>query len=83
MVGWFHKIGGLTHPASFSQAQFADKKKITRREKFLGRMEEVIPCAPGLARQTAARRGLTLPSLSRDYPHPSLIHPDSTRCLWV
>jgi len=28
---------------SFSQAEFADKKKITRREKFLARMEEIIP----------------------------------------
>jgi IS5 family transposase len=35
----------MTHPASFSQAEFADTKKITRREKFLGRMEEIIPWA--------------------------------------
>ncbi len=34
---------------SFSQAEFADKKKITRREKFLARMEEVIPWARLLA----------------------------------
>ena len=34
---------------SFSQAEFADKKKITRREKFLARMEEVIPWAKLLA----------------------------------
>jgi transposase, IS5 family len=27
---------------SFAQAEFAGKKKITRREKFLARMEEVI-----------------------------------------
>src|SRR6266478_2283731 len=33
----------MTHQASFSQAEFADKKKITRREKFLGRMEAIIP----------------------------------------
>ena len=33
----------MTHQPSFSQAEFADKKKITRREKFLARMEEVIP----------------------------------------
>jgi IS5 family transposase len=33
----------MTHQTSFSQAEFADKKKITRREKFLGRMEEIIP----------------------------------------
>jgi len=34
---------------SFSQAEFAGKKKITRREKFLGRMEEMIPWAELLA----------------------------------
>jgi len=28
---------------SFSQAEFAGKKKITRREKFLAHMEEVVP----------------------------------------
>lgn len=33
----------MTHQASFSQAEFADKKKITRREKFLTRMEALIP----------------------------------------
>jgi len=33
----------MTHQPSFSQAEFADKKKITRREKFLGRMEAIIP----------------------------------------
>jgi IS5 family transposase len=33
----------MTHQPSFSQAEFATKKKITRREKFLTRMEEVIP----------------------------------------
>ena len=27
---------------SFSQAEFADKRKITRREKFLTRMEALI-----------------------------------------
>jgi transposase, IS5 family len=35
----------MTHQPSFAQAEFADKKKITRREKFLARMEEVIPWA--------------------------------------
>ena len=35
----------MTHQPSFSQAEFADKKKITRREKFLTRMEAVIPWA--------------------------------------
>ena len=33
----------MTHQTSFSQAEFADKKKITRREKFLARMEALIP----------------------------------------
>ncbi|MFM2295991.1 MAG: hypothetical protein RLZZ350_2404 [Verrucomicrobiota bacterium] len=33
----------MTHQPSFSQAEFADKKKITRREKFLTRLEAVIP----------------------------------------
>jgi transposase, IS5 family len=39
----------VTHQTSFSQAEFADKKKLTRREKFLGRMEEMIPWAELLA----------------------------------
>jgi IS5 family transposase len=39
----------MTHQPSFSQAEFADKKKITRREKFLARMEGVIPWAKLLA----------------------------------
>ena len=33
----------MTHQPSFSQAEFAARKKTTRREKFLARMEEVIP----------------------------------------
>ncbi|NJM38941.1 MAG: IS5 family transposase [Akkermansiaceae bacterium] len=33
----------MTHQPSFSQAEFADKKKTTRREKFLARMEDIIP----------------------------------------
>jgi IS5 family transposase len=36
-------MSGVTHQMSFSQAEFADKKKTTRREKFLARMEEIIP----------------------------------------
>src|ERR1700704_3653422 len=39
----------MTHQPSFSQAEFADKKKITRREKFLTRMEAVIPWVKLLA----------------------------------
>jgi len=45
----FPKIVGMTHQPSFSQAEFADKKKITRREKFLTRMEDLIPWAKLLA----------------------------------
>ena len=33
----------MTHQSSFAQAEFAAKKKTTWREKFLARMEEVIP----------------------------------------
>ena len=40
---------GMTYQPSFSQAEFADKKKITRREKFLARMEEIIPWSRLLA----------------------------------
>ena len=28
---------------SFAQAEFASKKKVTRRERFLREMEEVVP----------------------------------------
>jgi transposase, IS5 family len=45
----FPKHTGLTHQASFSQAEFAAKKKITRREKFLTRMEALIPWTKLLA----------------------------------
>jgi hypothetical protein len=33
----------MTHQPSFSRAEFAIKKKTTRREKFLMRMEALIP----------------------------------------
>ena len=33
----------MTHQTSFAQAEFAAKKKTTRREAFLTRMDEVIP----------------------------------------
>ena len=39
----------MTHQPSFAQAEFAAKKKVTRREKFLARMEEVIPWTQLLA----------------------------------
>lgn len=39
----------MIHQPSFSQVEFATKKKTTRREKFLARMEELIPWAQLLA----------------------------------
>ena len=30
---------------SFAQSEYAGKKKVTRREKFLGEMERVVPWA--------------------------------------
>jgi IS5 family transposase len=39
----------MTHQPSFSQAEFAAKKKTTRREKFLTRMEALIPWTKLLA----------------------------------
>jgi IS5 family transposase len=45
----FPKLTGMIHQPSFSQAEFADKKKTTRREKFLARMEAVIPWTKLLA----------------------------------
>ena len=39
----------MTYQTSFTHAEFAAKKKTTRREKFLSRMEEVIPWKPLLA----------------------------------
>jgi IS5 family transposase len=39
----------MTHQTTFAHAELAAKKKITRREKFLARMEEVIPWVKLLA----------------------------------
>jgi IS5 family transposase len=39
----------MIHQSSFSQAEFAAKKKTTRREKFLARMEQLIPWAQLMA----------------------------------
>ena len=39
----------MIHQTSFAQAEFAEKKKITRREQFLARLEEVLPWAKQLA----------------------------------
>jgi len=43
MAGEVSKLQGMTHQPSFSQAEFANKKKITRREKFRARRESLIP----------------------------------------
>ena len=43
------KLARMTHQPSFAQAEFATKKKTTRREKFLTRMEALIPWAKLLA----------------------------------
>lgn len=42
-------MAGMIHQTRFAQAEFAEKKKVTRREKFLSRMEEVLPWAKLLA----------------------------------
>ncbi len=39
----------MTHPPNFFQAEFATKRKTTRREKFLTRMESLIPWTKLLA----------------------------------
>ena len=39
----------MIHQPSFAQAEFAAKKKITRRETFLARMETLIPWTQLLA----------------------------------
>ncbi len=39
----------MTHQPSFAQAEFATKKRTTRREKFLARMEEAVPWTQLLA----------------------------------
>ena len=33
----------MEQPMSFAQSEYATKKKATRRERFLGEMEEVVP----------------------------------------
>jgi IS5 family transposase len=40
----------MQRQASFSQAEYAGKKKQTRRDKFLGEMEQVVPWARLVAR---------------------------------
>ena len=40
----------MQRQGSFSQAEYAGKKKQTRRDKFLGEMEQVVPWARLVAR---------------------------------
>jgi transposase, IS5 family len=47
--GGFARQCGMTRQSTFAHAEFAARKKTTRREKFLGRMEEVTPWAKLLA----------------------------------
>src|SRR3989442_8348749 len=35
----------MEHQMSFAQSEYAGKKKVTRRERFLGEMERVVPWA--------------------------------------
>jgi len=45
MAALFPRLAHLTHQPSFSQAEFATKKKTTCREKFFPRMEALLPRA--------------------------------------
>ena len=46
-LGWG---GGMQRQGSFSEAEYAGKKKQTRRDKFLAEMEQVVPWARLVAR---------------------------------
>jgi hypothetical protein len=39
------KVAGMKQQMSFAQSEYAGKKKVTRRERFLGEMERVVPWA--------------------------------------
>jgi len=39
------KVGRMEKQTSFAQCEYAGKKKVTRRERFLGEMERVVPWA--------------------------------------
>jgi len=54
--------GGMTNQTTFAHAEFAAKKKSTRRERFLDRREEAIPWAQLLA--VVAPRSSNIPSTS-------------------
>ncbi len=41
---WFRvRLVGMNKQLSFSASEYAGKKNATRRERFLGEMEEVVP----------------------------------------
>lgn len=44
------KMTRMNRQISFAQSEYAGKKKVTRREKFLGEMEQVVPWARLVAR---------------------------------
>jgi hypothetical protein len=41
----FDNLADMKQQLSFAQAEYARKKKVTRRERFLGEMEKVVPWA--------------------------------------
>ena len=41
----FDNVAGMKPQLSFAQSEYAGKKKVTRRERFLGEMEKVVPWA--------------------------------------
>ena len=41
----FGRVADMKQQMSFAQSEYAGKKKVTRREKFLGEMERVVPWA--------------------------------------
>jgi transposase, IS5 family len=41
----FGKAACMKQQMSFAQSEYAGKKKVTRRERFLGEMERVVPWA--------------------------------------
>jgi IS5 family transposase len=43
--GGIGRQSGMSHQTMFAHAELANIKKTTRRERFLARMEEVIPWA--------------------------------------
>ena len=64
----------MQHQPSFAQSEYARKKKTTRREKFLGQMEQVVPwarlvavIAPHYPKGQRGRRPIGLERMLRIY----------------